>query len=340
MNRLRLQESLTTFSQVREDFARKLARSSPDLVQSAFGLITRYEELAARLYQARATLSPNDPLRRRVEEAAAEASQDLLSIQRDRSGGKGQGYEEWVKRYRAIWRENGSLFLFTLILFLISAVAAWSLMVKDPDTASAILSQKIIEDVLEGKKWFESIQPNPVYEGFAIAVNNIKVAVNCFILGSLLGLGGLLMLSYNGIILGGVLGFCFVNGFDEELMKFVTGHGVLEITIIIASAFASFLFGRVFYMRPRALFRKRMAMAAADAGVVLTGIVPWLTLAACIEVFVSPWPQYSMASRITVGFGVASLFWAWTLWPEKASNTPRNPLSRGLRPGRTGVKPS
>lgn len=331
--RLRLQESLSTFSQVRGEFARKLENSSPDLVQSSFGLITRFEELSAALYQARAMLPPNDPLRRRVEEAAAEASQDLLSIQRDRSGGKGQGYDEWVKKYRAIWRENGSLFLFTVILFLISAVAAWSLTVKDPSTASAILPQHMIEDVLEGKKWFESIESNPVMDGISIALNNIRVAINCFVLGSILGLGGLLILSYNGIIFGGVLGFCYANGFDDELMKFVTGHGVLEMTIIVASAFASFLFGRVFYMRPRGLFRRRMAMAASDAGIVLTGIVPWLILAACIEVGVSPWPQYSMSTRITVGLGVASLFWAWTLWPEKALRTARIPLSRGPRRG-------
>ena len=191
----------------------------------------------------------------------------------------------------------------------------------------------MIEDVLEGHKWFESIQPTPLMDGIGIAVNNIRVSINCFIMGSLLGLGGLVLLSYNGIILGAVMGFCFANSFDEELMRFITGHGVLEMSIIIASAFASFLFGRVFYMRPRALFRHRMAMAASDAGVVLTGILPWLTLAACIEVFVSPWPQYSMASRITVGLGVAALFWAWTLWPEKALRTRRSLPSQDPRRG-------
>jgi uncharacterized membrane protein SpoIIM required for sporulation len=286
------------------------------MTASTFRLIVGYENLAARLYQARSGLPPGDPLRRRLEEAAAEASQDLLSFQRERQVEDEHSYSAWVARYRAVWRENGALFLFTLALFLVSAVTAWAVTVHDPDIATAILSQTMVEDVLEQKKWFESIQPSPLWDGIQIAINNIKVAINCFILGSMLGIGGLLLLSYNAVILGGILAFCYINGFDEELMRFITGHGVLEMTIMIASAFASFLFGRVFYMRPYSLFRQRMALAASDAGVVLVGILPWLLLAATIEVGVSPWPQYSTSSRVLIGVGVAAPFWIWTLWPK------------------------
>jgi hypothetical protein len=73
-------------------------------------------------------------------------------------------------------------------------------------------------------------------------------------------------------------------------------------------------------MRPYSLFRLRMAVAAGEAGILLSGILPWLCLAACIEVFVSPWPQFSFEMKMLVGIGAALWFWAWTLWPARETS--------------------
>jgi uncharacterized membrane protein SpoIIM required for sporulation len=227
------------------------------------------------------------------------------------------GSPAWARRYRQVWRRNLPLFLFTALVFLASSALGWRIGVSAPEYAPVILSQRLVEDILEKNRWFDSIRESPWASGLAIAANNIKVAVNAFALGAVLGIGGLLVLIFNGLVFGGVLGFCQANGFDRELSAFVSGHGPLELTIIVASTFASFLLGRVFYMRPYSLFRHRMRKAAAEAGCVLLGVLPWLILAAALEVFVSPWPQFSDRSKGLIGLIAAAAFWAWTLAPSR-----------------------
>jgi uncharacterized membrane protein SpoIIM required for sporulation len=130
-------------------------------------------------------------------------------------------------------------------------------------------------------------------------------------------------------MLGSLFAFCSLNNFHEALLNFVIGHGALELTIIIASAFASFLIGRVFYMRPYRLFKVRMAAAVKDAKYVVLGILPWLIVAACVEVFISPWPQFGFAFRFGLSLTLTLLFWFWTLKSTPSSIGLR---TRGMNP--------
>jgi uncharacterized membrane protein SpoIIM required for sporulation len=99
------------------------------------------------------------------------------------------------------------------------------------------------------------------------------------------------------------------------LLNILVGHGVPELTNIVAATFAGLIFGRVFYMRPYRLFKARLAIATRHAATVLLGLCPWLLVAACLEVFVSPWPFFHTHSKILIGILTASAFWLWTFWP-------------------------
>lgn len=246
-----------------------------------------------------------------MEDYVAAFSHEILSPQKVEE--KKSGYENFIQNYRRVWRENFSLFLFTLLLFLASALLGWYVTWMDPGNAMAFLPESTFEDVLKKHRWFEEIQRSPWVDGLLIAKNNIGVAINCFIFGALLGLGGLYLLSYNGLMLGAIFAFCTQNDFHDALLQFVIGHGTLELTIIIASAFASFLIGRVFYMRPYRLFKARMAAAALDAKYVVLGILPWLVIAASVEVFVSPWPAFSFPVKLALSLSLTAAFWIWTL---------------------------
>lgn len=307
-------------SECRLDLSKNLAafhdglkHDRKDLLDDAFATIRSYDALASDLYRLRAFLPPSDPLRVQTEDVVAAASQELIGFQKEKR--EGASYSSLIARYREIWRENFSLFLFTTMLFLASVFVGWHIATSEPDFASVFISQPMMENIAEKKPWFESIQAFPPLHGLLIAWNNIKVGITCFTLAALLGIGGVLILCYNGLLFGAIMGFCYTHAFDDALSTFVIGHGILELTLIVATAFAGFLFGRVFYMRPYRLFGRRMVLAVREAGCVLFGILPWFVLAASIEVFISPWPEIRLSSKLQIGILAAALFWLWTFAP-------------------------
>jgi uncharacterized membrane protein SpoIIM required for sporulation len=285
-----------------QDFAEELgryqrlgSRRDGSFFSHSFALIEKYEILTSQVYNLRSALSEQDPFRRQIEERLFDFGQALNVIRAEE-----KSEASFSIRYRKAWRDHLSLFLFTAVFFVITIAIGWQLATTDPAAVSLIVPQKAIEEILDRSRWFDSLQKNAFLGGAQIALNNIKVSIYCCALGALVGLGGLVILAFNGLFFGGMLGFCYVNQFHQELLGFVIGHGPLELSIIVSAAFSGFIIGRVFFMHPYNLFFTRMRLAATDAGTILTGIVPWLVLAAIIEAGISPWPMLSDTVKISV----------------------------------------
>lgn len=288
-------------------------------LNEVFNIILLFDTLASRLYEMRARLSPSDPTIRQTEDIVTGLSYELLQMQKIDKGES--PYQEFVERYRRIWRENISLFFLTAFIFIGTCFVGWEIALGSPSFVSVILPQHIMEDIIEKHAWFHDHSKEAAFTGLYIAWNNIQVSINTFLGGALIGLGGLVFLIFNGIMFGAIMGFCYTHHFNEALTDFVVGHGMLELSIIVAAAFAGFVFGRTFYMRPLKLFRRRMAQAAADALYLLMGILPWLLLAASIESFISPQEGISFQSKFLLGLFCGGLFWVWTFLPLKQTKT-------------------
>jgi uncharacterized membrane protein SpoIIM required for sporulation len=248
------------------------------------------------------------------EDVIIEATHKLLEFKI--SEGPSSSYRDWVNQYRRVWRNNLDLFYFTLCLFIISIVVGWNIGVSKPSYVALIIPQNLMEMIVDHTSWFAELQENPLLGGLIIAINNIKVSIVCFLLGTLCGIGGIGILCFNGILFGTMFGFCLTKGFHNHLLNFVLAHGFLELTIIIASCFAGLLIGRVFYIRPYENFQKRIGLAAKEAGIVASGEIPWLILAAIIEGFVSPFHYLNMELKGLLGITVCLTFVIWTFRPE------------------------
>jgi len=306
----RLQEIQLAVDRELQTIERTARAGAPIRLENVFSLLRTYEHFAGILYRLRSAHEPEHPTRVMAEDLFANLSHELIT--RKHAPRESGGYARWLVRYREIWRREFGLFFFTLALFLGSGIIGWNVAANMPAYAAVILPQQGLENILDKNPWFAQIQESPFLDGLTIAWNNIRVCFNCFLLGALCGLGGLMVLCFNGVHIGAALGFCYANGFQDQLATFIIAHGVLEISVIVASAFASLLMGRVFFMRPYRLFGVRMRRAASEAGIVVSGILPWLILAACLEVFVSPWDYLDVKARIAVGLIAGLLFWGWT----------------------------
>ena len=60
--------------------------------------------------------------------------------------------------------------------------------------------------------------------------NNIRVTIMTFALGAMLGLGTIYYLAYDGANIASVLALTYQAGFGNDLVTFMVGRGVIELS--------------------------------------------------------------------------------------------------------------
>src|SRR2546425_11426844 len=120
-----------------------------------------------------------------------------------------------------------------------------------------------------------------------IVTNNLQVAFGAFAFGITAGVGTAVVLVFNGLFFGAVLGLFANYGLAGWLLTFVAGHGVLELTAIFIAGGAGLLVGRAL-IAPGDLTRRDALVVAGRHAIRLVGASACLLcLAATIEGFLS-----------------------------------------------------
>lgn len=134
--------------------------------------------------------------------------------------------------------------------------------------------------------------------------NNVKIGFQVFATGVLFGLGTVLFLVFNGVLIGAVAGHLTGVGYGEPFWSFVSGHSAMELTaIVIAGAAGLKLGGAV--ISPGGLSRKNALVQAARTAVRLVyGAALMFTIAAFIEGFWSPLTLFPAQTKYTVGIAL------------------------------------
>jgi uncharacterized membrane protein SpoIIM required for sporulation len=224
----------------------RLLKARGDRITGAFEAIENFERLSSEVYRLRSMRSAEFAgLRSQGEDLLVSASHELIGMTTPRRETE-SGYEKFIREYRQAWREHLGLFGFCVSLFFATALLGWNIGANQPDYLALFMSASMLEMINDHHAWFERLQSDPLMGGFEIALNNIQVSLLGFFSGAIFGLGSILILGYNGLILGAVFGYCRVHGFDDALLGFTLSHGPLELTVIVASCFSGMLIGRVF----------------------------------------------------------------------------------------------
>lgn len=143
--------------------------------------------------------------------------------------------------------------------------------------------------------------------GFYI-YNNIGIALRTFASGAVLGIGAMVALLYNGVILGAVSGHLANVGLSQNFWPFVIGHGSFELTAIVLSAQAGFKLGFAPIWPGRKSRMRALKDTARESLGLVAGFFVMLVIAAFIEAF---WSAKPLPNEVK--YAVGALLWALVL---------------------------
>jgi uncharacterized membrane protein SpoIIM required for sporulation len=208
--------------------------------------------------------------------------------------------------FRRTWR-------YTLIAFLVfwgCALSAFLGSWSDPDFSEFAGVSPAFRYVINARiHWWERLSEYSQVGSSFIMVNNIWVMFQAFAMGALFGIGTLYAMAFNGALIGAVLALTYRAGFGFDLVSFMIGHGVIELSCIFLAGGAGLLIGSALLV-PGDLSRgDALRTRGLDAIILIAGCVPLLVIAGIIEGFISPAPispNFKFAVGITTGIALYS----------------------------------
>jgi uncharacterized membrane protein SpoIIM required for sporulation len=167
--------------------------------------------------------------------------------------------------------------------------------------------------------WTESIVSVAPTETSHIMTNNLTVSFVTFAGGITFGLGTFYYLFVNGMMLGVIATACHQYGMSLLLWSFVVAHGSLEIPSILIAGGAGFRLGHSMLFPGGLRWKDSVAQGGLEATRLVSGIIPMLFVAGCLEGFFSP-SKAPIWMKFTVGGMLFTLLLTWLLRPVKPAS--------------------
>lgn len=211
---------------------------------------------------------------------------------------KSRFLKKWweILRYRfpAILHRERKLLAFTAMVFILGMAFGFFTTLASPGTASVFLppehllespSQRVaaLEEMeRKGKTRIDSAGKHAVFTTF-LFTHNIRVTVFGFALGFTLGIGTVIILFYNGAILGSLAALYLEDGVITFFVAWIGPHGAIELPCILFGCTAGLMVARAQLRRDVGTFRDQLRRIRPDLGVILVGTASLLVIAGFIE---------------------------------------------------------
>jgi uncharacterized membrane protein SpoIIM required for sporulation len=198
--------------------------------------------------------------------------------------------------FRRTWRYTTISFA---VFFLFGAISFTATRL-DPEFSELVgVNPAFRELYIETKThWWERLNESNQEGASMIMTNNIQVTIYTFAFGAMFGVGTVFFLAYNGANIASVLALTYRAGFGNDLLTFMVGHGVIELTCIFIAGGAGLLIGSALIMPGDLSRADALKTSGMEAVRLMIGVAVLLVLAGIIEGFISPAP---IDPRIKIG---------------------------------------
>ncbi len=286
-----------------------------------------YQKVSADLARLN-TFASEPQLRRYLESLVARAYGE---IHETRGGGGRWRVVRWfLQTFPEAFRRHFMAFVVSVLVTLAGAGFGGFAVALDNEAKEALVPGQfghLLGDPAERVREEETAKRDRMAGSHAtfagsLMANNIRVSILAMALGMSCGVGTLLLLFYNGLILGLVVVDYVAAGQTIFLLGWLMPHGVIEIPAVIIGGQAGLVLGNAILGRgQRASLPERLRAVAPDVMTLIGGVAVLLVWAGIIEAFLSQYHQPVLPYSLKIGFGVAELaLLIWLLSNRKSAS--------------------
>ncbi|WP_109852171.1 stage II sporulation protein M [Aquimarina sp. AU58] len=295
------------------------AQITPDELSNLYIEITDHLSYAQTFY-------PNSQTLNYLNGLASSAHQKIYKTKKEK---KNRLYSFWVKEFPLeFYQYQKHLLIAFLISALFTAIGAYS-SATDGAFVRSILGDAYVNMTLEN---IANEDPMAVYKQMGetnmflgITINNIRVALNCFILGVMFGIGTVYMLMQNFIMLGSFQYFFYEKGLLWESARTIWIHGTIEISVIIIAGCAGLVVGNSILF-PKTYTRLTSFVKGIKAGLkIVISTVPFFILAGFLEGFVTRHTEMpDWLAILIISGSLALILFYYVIYPRQLYNRLKN----------------
>ena len=222
---------------------------------------------------------------------------------------------DWPAAVRALWPET----LVAALALLLGAALSFSLVGTDPEWFYSVIPAEMAQGrtpatstaelraTLNGGGDEEGRTGLGVFAAF-LFTHNAQIAIGAFALGFAFGVPSVLLLVFNGAVLGAFVQLFVSRGLGVEVGGWLLIHGVTELWAVTLAGAAGMSIGRALAYPGRRTRLEAAAEAGRRAGAVIAGVVVMLAVAGLLEgvgrqVVTSTPLRYAVAAA-------TAMFWA------------------------------
>jgi uncharacterized membrane protein SpoIIM required for sporulation len=212
---------------------------------------------------------------------------------------------------RQVARCSRQLALATALL-MVGTVFGYLEVRRDPSSATVLLPHGLRDNAEESfRESAVTRQGDPIYGAFYFT-NNARVALNAYALGGTFGVGTVVVLLFNGVILGSTAAVVGTVGSPRAFWSFVLPHGGIELFAILVAAAGGLRIADGL-LRPGWLRRREAFTRAARESLPLAlGAAVLLALAGLVEGWISPQP-WPLLAKAAIGLSLDLLVLGYLL---------------------------
>ncbi len=222
---------------------------------------------------------------------------------------------DWPAAVRALWPET----LVAALAMLLGAALSYSLVSADPEWFYSVIpaemaqgrtpaaSTEELRATLYGQEDEEGRTGLGVFAAF-LFTHNAQIAIGAFALGFAFGAPSVLLLVFNGAVLGAFVQLFVSRGLGGDVGGWLLIHGVTELWAVTLAGAAGMSIGRALAYPGRRTRLEAAADAGRRAGVAIAGVVVMLAVAGLLEgvgrqVVTSTSLRYAVAAATAVFWG-------------------------------------
>jgi uncharacterized membrane protein SpoIIM required for sporulation len=277
-----------------------------------------YQRASAGLARV-STFSAEPQARRYLEGLVARAYAEAHESRR--MGHRFRPFTWFFKEFPRALRRNSIPLLLSIALTGLGAVFGVAALAFDAEAKAVIMpfshlagapSKRVQK---EENATTDRLKGGKVSFSAGLMTHNIKVTLMVFAMGMTFGIGTLIMLFYNGAILGAVCFDYIADGQGLFLAGWLLPHGSVEIPAILLGGTAGLMLAHALVGWDKPLdLRGRMRALTEDLLHILGGAAVLLVWAGIIESFFSQYHEPYLPYWVKVSFGTVQLFGlAWLI---------------------------